>query len=193
MLSKYVELVRLYDTWDWTRVDDKTPKDLNELMFIHGAEMFQANMIEAILSDGILITEFDKAILQLRDREATNFVKDKIKKMIVSYILVDDKRHKVAYVFADRFFTELVETIYRDRSDIEIIMIFKVEGFKNSISVKTNRDYIDVSAIARIYGGGGHAASAGIQFKEASVLSFLGNVFENMSREQELAVLEKSN
>jgi len=53
-----------------------------------------------------------------------------------------------------------------DQGDYDIMMPFIYDGSRWTVSIYTKKAEMDVSALAKKYGGGGHRQAAGFQCKE---------------------------
>jgi uncharacterized protein len=171
----FVELVRLYDTWEWTIVKDERPNDLNSLLTIYGRGRFVNQMIQRFksLSFGkpFYFTEQDSLLLQLHKEKIQNYVKHKEKSMHV----LDIFDYKAGVVFAEQFINDVAHHLHDLHPELDFIAV--VNPYYESISFRTNREDIDVSKIASELGGGGKPQTAGAELSKEDIESLLMHAF----------------
>jgi uncharacterized protein len=162
-LEVYAEIVRRYDTWDWTRLGDDIPRKYNDLLSIIGRDRFLKKMIPAIRihGNGIFLTEQDELLLEIRQEEKEKYINEVEKKMFRKEI---DGR-PVGVVFAERFTSELGNEICKRHSDIDYVLI--INTHYETYSLRSVRDDIHVGEISKkLFGGGGHPLAAGAQLSK---------------------------
>ena len=78
-LERFVEAVRSYDTWDWSKYNNLLAKDINDLLYIKGIKNFAEDMIEILLdtSDNLLLRETDCVLLTSERHRISNYIKAK--------------------------------------------------------------------------------------------------------------------
>jgi len=158
-IQQYAELVRQYDTWEWTtKYNNPIPKQFNELLYILSRERYIDNIITK-LNDNDWTTPLSPSddelfILKLRQEEIDIYIKHKNQSLIKKQI----HNHNVGIVFSERFTSELGDTLCKLNPDLDIVAMINPN---HSVSYRTIKPDIDVSSFAKIYGGGGHKAASG--------------------------------
>lgn len=197
-LSLLADSVAAYDTWDWqnpamavnciTRVT-VNHKILNALFWYFGAEAWEAIHLSRALSDacakmyleGLLVTEEDKILYDVDQKRCAKTCENAIAGMkvynasyVVGYNTVsEDKKspvympYKTALCAASSYTANVFEAMKKAVPDAEIYLILRDS---DSISMRTDKE-IDLSNIAKIQGGGGHKAAAGISLKGADIVN----------------------
>ena len=164
--KRFARLVSDYDTWDWknTECEDQNCKDLNDLMYIYSYDNFVDIMIDRCKSDSEIITELDNTLLKIERNRIKNDV-DKIIKGVKTGVanLANaanriGKYYSIAIACTDNHIPDVFERMRVDYADRDILMILT----SSSLSMRTDKPDVNVGEIAKAYGGGGHAAAAGI-------------------------------
>ena len=146
--------IRKYDTWIWKDENDIIPKKLNDLMYIYGRDIFINSMIEYCNGfDADLITYEDEFLLSLKQKEIDNYLESKNKSMIKTCLF----GLSVGIIFAERFHSEIGNRLCEMNDDIDLVIIINIDY---SISYRTIKN-IDLSEIAKSFGGGGHPKASG--------------------------------
>ncbi|CAG7629099.1 DHH family phosphoesterase [Paenibacillus allorhizosphaerae] len=171
-LQQFVELVRLYDTWEWERHGELQAKRLNDLFYMVSIEEFEEKMVERLAGDAAFsFDEFEEKILDLEEEKIERYVRRK-KREIVQAKIHD---HYVGIVHAESYHSELGNELGRENPHLDYIAIMNMGGKK--ISFRTIHDHIDVSEIAGRYGGGGHAKAAGCSMTEEAYRLYVAGSF----------------
>lgn len=170
VLDSFVTKVRLYDTWLWAeKYYDISAKYLNDLMYILGKDDFVESMLYKILYKSNLISDFDEKILAIRQREIDSYVEKKDKDLIVTEI----RGYKAGVVIAESNQSELGNRLSEMHPEIDLIAMIS----QNGISYRTVKDDINVSEIAKYFGGGGHLKASGSSVPKECLEGFIFNLF----------------
>lgn len=159
-IIKFVNIVRNYDTWAWKDLDEYglISKKLNDLLKIYGRDAFIENVISKITSsnDIVFFNMMEKELLESRQKEINEYIKEKDLQLITQ----TNFGYKYGIVFADRFISELGNTLCILHPEIDFIAIIDMGNM--AVSYRTIRDDINLGTeIASLYGGGGHPKAAG--------------------------------
>ncbi len=69
-MDQFVELVRLYDTWEWEQTDALEAKRLNDLFFMVSIDEFEEKMVRRLKeSDAFSFDEFEVKILDMEEEK----------------------------------------------------------------------------------------------------------------------------
>lgn len=168
-LEEFTETVRRYDTWEWqTKYADKEPKKLNDLLFILGRERFISRFASDLSLD---FTESERLLLELEQEKIDAYVEAKALTAITTKI---ETGHYLATVFADRYQSELGNQLSERFPEMDAVAMINPD---RSVSLRTIHDSVDVSAIAKNYGGGGHPKASGFPIPEYETLRYNDSVF----------------
>ncbi|SFQ85562.1 MULTISPECIES: DHH family phosphoesterase [unclassified Bacillus (in: firmicutes)] len=171
-LTEFVELVRLYDTWEWEKQDVKEAKQLNDLFSIYSIDEFQELMMSRLLhEEGFSFSEFEDKILSIEEEKTQRYIRRKRREIVQTFI----NDYCVGVVHADSNHSELGNDLGKTFQHLDYIAIVNVGGKR--ISFRTIHDHIDVSSIAGEYGGGGHAKASGCSMDDAAFKNFVQDIF----------------
>lgn len=171
-MDEFVELVRQYDTWEWEKHGSQQAKRLNDLFYMVSLEEFEEKMTERLQkNEHFSFDEFEEKILDLEEEKIERYVRRK-KREIIQTIIHD---HYVGVVHAESYHSELGNELGKENPHLDYIAIMNMGGKK--ISLRTIHDHIDVSEIAGLYGGGGHAKASGCSMTKESYQSFVAETF----------------
>ena len=154
-LFQFVESVRKYDTWLWkTKYDEIEPKMWNDLLYIMGKENFIEKIMNIVgFKPSLDFTEFDLKLLEYKQRDIDKYIESKDKSIIIKPL----QCYQVGFVFAEQYHSELGNTLCELHPELDFVVVINLS---QSISYRTIKD-IDLSVIAKIYGGGGHPKASG--------------------------------
>lgn len=156
-LDQFVNLIRQYDTWEWTKYNVQQAKDLNDIYHLIGIDDFiqeYTNILKQIVSyDKFKIVENHMNLLKYKRKEIDTYIS---KKLEIVKIFDDEFGNKVGFIVADSNISELGSKIAIEK-ECDYCCIYT--GF--NMSLRSINDF-DVSAIAKHYGGGGHKNASGM-------------------------------
>ncbi|MDI0267862.1 DHHA1 domain-containing protein [Clostridioides difficile] len=169
-LKCFIELVRRYDTWEWKdKYNDLDAKHLNDLMYIIGIEDFIIDMLTKIDKNTDLFDKLSLKLLEIKQKEIDRYVDEKDKTIMVKEIL----GYNAGIVFAENHISELGNRLSELHPELDFIIIINRE----IISYRTIKDNINLSKIAKIFGGGGHPKTSGSQIDECCIDNYIKNIF----------------
>ena len=157
----FTEMVRLYDTWAWTKLAPfRLPAHLSALVYTLGIEEFERRMATRLAAgdaDELTLLTHDEVVAVHTQAAADDrFVTERLK-----FVHVDTLDHglRVGTVLADRCASTLGHRICAELgADVAVV----VDPLRGRVSLRTNRDDLDLSDLARWrFTGGGHAQAAG--------------------------------
>ena len=161
-LDEYIELVRRYDTWEWkTKYDDMIPSDLNLLYKIKGRSAFMNSILQSVNDNIPLFSQLDIELINIERRRINDYVAIKNNDIISFKIL----NYNVGVVFAEQYISELGNRLCELHPELDVIAMIG----QKAISYRTIKDNVDVSEIAKRYGGGCHKPAAGSPVKKSQL------------------------
>jgi oligoribonuclease NrnB/cAMP/cGMP phosphodiesterase (DHH superfamily) len=154
-VDDFIESIRRYDTWEWKdKYNDIIPKQINDLMYILGRDIFIEDVIYQLENNlEYNISQQNMELLNRKQKEIDDYIDSKDKTIIVKEI----NGCQAGVIFAERFHSELGNKLAEQHLELDFIVIINPS---QSISYRTIKD-IDLSTIAKIYGGGGHPKASG--------------------------------
>ena len=165
-----IENIKLYDTWLWVENNNQTPKKLNDLFLLLGFEAFEKRLIEVNYDVKKFILKH-RLLLQTQQKQVDRYIKSKDKNLIVKEI----QARKVGVVFADKYQSELGNTLAKLHPELDIIaMIGDTYVSYRSIG---DDELHSCKTFAELFGGGGHPNSAGSTIDKNAINNYLDELF----------------
>lgn len=180
LYDSFAENVRDYDTWLWTKNDNKTAKHLNDLFYIIGPEEFVLNMSRKISYELPLLDSDDILLLNSEKKRIDRYYKEV---MDNSYELSIDVKVgedivKVNSIicFAEQYHSEIGNRFCEDTGK-DLAVLINLQKKKVSYRSIGNKIHLG-NDIAKPLGGGGHMNSAGSQIDIESIKNIIGTIFD---------------
>lgn len=161
-LCKFVELVRLYDTYEWYRRDMQAPKDLDTICKFYNREYFMNMILTKILVDnGQFLGKRERVIIEtIKEKENMKIIK---KLQEVKTIEIDGLNW--GYVFnSDYEITSLLGNMIckNERINCDLAAII----YETGVALRSIGDKVNVGKIAEKFGGRGRQNTAGFKFEK---------------------------
>ena len=170
-IVKFIELVRQYDTWEWKdKYNNIDAKKLNDLLYILGREKFVNLILQKLLNNESLFDETTNLILELKQNEINNYINTKEKDLIIKGVL----GYKVGIIMCDMYSSELGNVLSEKHPELDFIAIIK----QNSIGLRCIKDNINLTEIAKHFGGGGHKKASGFSLNNVKLNNFINDIFD---------------
>ncbi|MRG85755.1 DHH family phosphoesterase [Salinibacillus xinjiangensis] len=171
-IAEFVELVRQYDTWEWEKNDNQAARRLNALFYLISIDEFEAKMIDRLFSsDYFYFDEFETKILEMEDKKANRYIRKKKRETVQTYI----GEYLAGIVYAESYHSELGNELVKEFEHLDFIAILNISSKR--VGFRTIHDHVDVSEIAALFGGGGHAKAAGCSMTEDAYQKFVADTF----------------
>lgn len=171
-LEEFVELVRLYDTWEWESHGQPKAKRLNDLFYMMSIEEFEEIMLQRLRrSEHFAFDDFEERVLDMEEERIERYVRRKKRETVQTFIA----GMCVGIVHADSYHSELGHELGTENPHLDYMAILNLGGKK--ISFRTIHGHIDVSEIAGRYGGGGHAKASGCPMTEEAYRLYVAEPF----------------
>lgn len=160
----FVELIRLYDTWEWINYNSKIPYYLNNLIYILGTNNFINSYVEKLqkhdLNELNIFSNTERILLEYQENQIQNFINNKKPYIKTFNININNIKRKIGICFAEQNQSILGNTICKEEN-IDIMIMINLNY--PSISFRTELEDIDVSMLAKKINisGGGHKKAAG--------------------------------
>lgn len=174
-LKLFIDYVRMYDTWEWKeKYDNIIPKRLNDLMYIDGPNEFIDKMIYRLGNNLAIFDDTDLMKLQIEQTYINSYVAQKNETLIINDNLFPE--YTVGIVFADKYISELGNKLCELHPELDFIVLINMSTL--TVSYRTVKDNLDLSAIAKGFGGGGHPKASGSRFDASIINDMLNNIFK---------------
>jgi len=166
VINGYIEYVRLWDTWDWTKngEDGIYAKNLNTIFGIFGTKRFSkiiTHRLDAFSYEYISPGECE--IIELEENRKKRYINQKMSNVKILNL----GAYNIAYVFAENYISELGNYIAKNVKDIKFAAIINPDTSVVSLRAIEEAN-VNLAEIAKTFSpkGGGHPLSAGFVFPE---------------------------
>lgn len=174
-LKLFVKYVRMYDTWEWKeKYDNIIPKRLNDLMYIDGPNEFIDKMVYRLGNNLFIFDDTDLMKLQIEQTYINSYIAQKNETLMVNDDLFPE--YTVGITFADKYISELGNKLCELHPELDFVVLINMSTL--TVSYRTVKDDLDLSAIAKEFGGGGHPKASGSRFDALIVNDMLNNIFK---------------
>ena len=159
-LKKFVELIRLYDTWQWFDQNNLEAKKLCRVFITYGMKSFVQKYLDYFKCDSTeffklgLFDDFDDRIFEIAETDLNNYIEKKSKQIFEREI----HGYKAAVLFCELNHSELGNHIARNNPQYDIVVMINAGV---SVSFRCCKENIDLNELAEKFGGGGHAKASG--------------------------------
>lgn len=173
-LKLFIDYVRMYDTWEWKeKYDNIIPKRLNDLMYIDGPNEFINKMVYRLGNNLFILDDTDLMKLQIEQTYINSYIAQKNETLMVNDDLFP--RYTVGITFADKYISELGNKLCELHPELDFVVLINMSTL--TVSYRTVKDNLDLSDIAKRFGGGGHPKASGSRFDTSIVNDMLNNIF----------------
>ena len=174
-LKLFIDYVRMYDTWEWKeKYDNIIPKRLNDLMYIDGPNEFIDKMVYRLGNNLFIFDDTDLMKLQIEQTYINSYIAQKNETLMVNDDLFPG--YTVGITFADKYISELGNKLCELHPELDFVVLINMSTL--TISYRTVKDNLDLSDIAKGFGGGGHPKASGSRFDASIVNDMLNNIFK---------------
>ena len=152
----YTEYVRLDDTWDWAKTNNKEATKLSDLLRIWGRDNYIENYVNFLKNNKeFYYTPEQKYILEVEEDRTKRYLEETEKTMFHATL----NGRKCGIVFAEQHRSLLGNYLAEKYSYlIDYVIIINMQ---QGISFRASKDDVNLTEIASIYGGGGHKKASG--------------------------------
>lgn len=174
-LKLFIDYVRMYDTWEWKeKYDNIVPKRLNDLMYIDGPNEFIDKMVYRLGNNLFIFDDTDLMKLQIEQTYINSYITQKNETLMVNDTLFPE--YTVGITFADKYISELGNKLCELHPELDFVVLINMSTL--AVSYRTVKDDLDLSDIAKRFGGGGHPKASGSRFDASIVNDMLNNIFK---------------
>lgn len=180
VLNRYAIDVEDRDLWRWESKKNMNSLFHHKLLCKYGIINYVIRISRRIDTGVNIITDKECSDIQIDIDSMNAYVNSNINNYIKDKITVGDNTYYVAFTFASAHVSELGNAICTEHNDIDICCIICVNrGEHGSVELRSVKDDVDLSVIAKALGGGGHIHAAGFPLTEDFMKGIIGS-FSNM-------------
>ena len=146
-----VEYVRTMDIYDFSKTSKEEAEKLEMIFKIYGKDRFIDKFYNVIINDLELYSKEDLNLVELEKERIKRYIEEK------EFIEISLDNKRVGVVFAERYISELGNYLINKYDYLDYIVLINID---KKISYRGNGK-VDLSVIAKKFGGGGHVNAAG--------------------------------
>ncbi|MDD2181111.1 MAG: hypothetical protein PHW32_01950 [Bacilli bacterium] len=188
--KEFIELVRSYDTWDWKEENNTKARDLTTLFTIMGYEEFIKKYSKEILNnkEHFSFNETEQLVIRNKDIDIEEYISQCDKNLIRMNLMGRNVGVSISENYRSDVGNRLSE---KHKDELEFILI--VNFMRNSFSLRTVRDDIDLGKLAKIISSkaGGQKKAAGMPI-EKDTIWILEKINKAIVKNEEQDIIAKS-
>lgn len=170
-LNTYIKSVKNLDLWLFEQAEDKIAPILDSLFGLYGETRYIDEMTKKFQSvkEEFILTPFEIELLKVEEESKKRYIDKHELRMIKGRL----KDISVGIVFAEKYRSELGHELLNRHPEIDVAIVINMNG---GISLRSRE--VDVSELAKEFGGGGHKLASGMSVLEDSIYDFLEHQFK---------------
>lgn len=183
-INLFTHLVSTYDTFEWyNKLNLSSAKELNMLFYMDGFEIFENYFTQKVSAFDHLpfalskeSKEFDNLIGDANLKRIAHEYKKIHNRILEKQDMIEEfdmeisgVKYSCVFCFEGKYPADMLEFMKTKYTDKDLYIL----STGNNISLRSVKPEIDVSAIAKSFGGGGHHAAAGFSVDKWTKLKFL--------------------
>ena len=174
-MNNFVNAVDAYDRWQLDSVSRKRGEALNMLYKFFGFDLFVKEFRNDIESDE---TGWLSNLVPILEARLKGTVRAIVQNQMKDAVHVDKNKKRYAFLsLLSPHASEIGHAVLDEFPDVDYVAM-ALPGI-DAISMRSRTDGMNVSEIAKAYGGGGHAAAAGFPYPLGEILwNATAGVFE---------------
>ena len=172
-IAHYSELIRLSDTWDWVKTNNKEAKKLNDLHDILGRENYIEYFVEFFKNNKkFYFTPEQETMLKIEEQRITRYLEETERTMFHGTLC----GKKCGIVFAEQNRSLLGN--YLAQKYAHMVDFIVIINMQQGISFRSVKDDVNVAEIASVFGGGGHIKASGCPMDNSLKKEVIKLIFE---------------
>lgn len=157
ILDNYVNIVTAYDTWMWETHfgGDELYSKWDAFFHLLGWDLYIEKVLEKIENNDLSFNDYDEYAFSIDavKRDAT------IQRKLNQLYFIKWKGYNTCFVQVDDYLSDIRTAIFENYKNVDIVAMVT----PTSVSLRSISDDVDVSIIAKSFGGGGHTQAAGFR------------------------------
>lgn len=159
-LDNLVEISRQYGVYEWRESGELLPKRFNDFYISKLPKDFTNNMLEKYYTKRPLLSMQEMEDIYKKEKDYECYLTQKKNEVEVIRISIDNTEFRVGLLESDLYISELGYDIATQIPNLDCAMILTSANDKIRIR-RSGNSKVDVSIIARAFGGNGNPATAG--------------------------------
>ena len=175
-LDRFVELTRLYDTWEWVTVkDEPAAASLTTLFNIVGPDNYVEMMLQKLLANNLSFdfNTFENNLIAAKNKET----QEKLKKYAEQIYIREVSGLKAGIAFVDfSLRNEFAQYLRNINYPIDFVMMVSLEN--RTITYRYINKEVKVLEIAESFGGKGHDYAASSPIRKRKMNSLIDEILQ---------------
>lgn len=161
-LAALMQTISHYDTWFWKKINKEECKDLNILFRSYGFNRFLNRFSP---ENGFILNDLDNIIINMEKESESKYVESNIHNINI----INLKGYNVGLYYAERYINTLCDMAMDTFPNLDAIMVC---SHGSTFSLRSRKTDVDLSELAKQFGGGGHFSAAGFRINTDAVTKF---------------------
>lgn len=156
-VEKITKIINAYDTWMWkTHLggDETYKKWASDYFNLLGFDCFVETVLNKISLGKMEFDATDEALFEVDRARSARYVERKKRQCFFRKW----EGYDTCFVSIDDYVADVADMVFETYEGVEVLAMVFPTG---TISLRTRKEGVDVAAIAKKYGGGGHTQAAG--------------------------------
>lgn len=177
-IEEYVQHVFNLDLWHWKEKKDIVAKQLGDLFEIYGNLGYIHHFVTILENSTIpIIRKEEEKLLKLEADRINRYFERKNEQLRVYQY----QNYKMGVVFAEKYQSELGMLLQEANKEVDFIAMINIGG---GVSLRTQKEDVDLSLIASTLGGGGHKKASGFGILEDQRVEIVKQIFDGAIEEK---------
>lgn len=160
VLDELVEWTRQYDVWDWKKNNNYDARKLHILFETLGYEKYLELINYKVDNlDAIIYNDYEMSVINRFEKDLEDSINNYLKDMKTVVLEIENNKYKVGYIKCPYKYRNDVNEIIIKKDEIDIDVVGMIMTDIDTVSYRQIKD-IDISVIAKYFGGKGHRNAA---------------------------------
>lgn len=160
VLDELVEWTREYDVWDWKKNNNYEARKLHILFETLGYEKYLELINYKVDNlDAIIYNDYETSVINKFEKDLEEAINNYLNDIKIVTLDIEDKKYRVGYIKCPYKYRNDVNEIILKEGKIDIDVVGMIMTDIDTVSYRQIKD-IDISTIAKYFGGKGHRNAA---------------------------------
>lgn len=180
-IQEYVEHVLNLDMWYWVAKGDAIANELGLLFDIYGNLGFMNHFQEKLLNDKKMQwTSLEEELLKIERNRMERYFENKKEQLMKFYY----SGYQMGVVFAEQYRSELGMVLQQANENLDFIAMINPSG---GVSLRTQKDDVNLAELASRLNGGGHQKSSGFGISDDRKIQIIKMIFPDATKKDKNA------
>jgi len=177
-VEEYVAHVQNLDLWHWVEREDFVAKQLGDLFELYGNLEYIEHFTKNLENESTpVISDFEEELLKIEDSRIKRYFERKNEQLMFFRY----QGYKMGVVYAENYRSELGMLLQKAHPELDFIAMINIGG---GVSLRTQKNDVDLAMIASSLGGGGHQKASGFGVLDTKKIDIIKQLFEGAKEEE---------